>query len=164
MSEWRLWKGLAVLTAALYAGLAWIWFAQLVPEAGGLTPFDGRLLGYSYEDAQAFLVALSDQGRTVYLNDVRLLDTVFPVALGVLLAWPLWRLPGGSWRFLAVWPIGYVIADLWENARVAGILRADVTSSPDVIAFASALTQTKYALLIVSMIALLLVYVRTRKA
>ncbi|QXT39554.1 hypothetical protein [Gymnodinialimonas ceratoperidinii] len=161
MTEGRAWRGLAGLTAALYGGLAWLWFAALVPEAGGMSPFDARLAGYSAAEGRAFLQALSDQGRAVYLGDVHRLDTVFPIALAALLGWPLWRRPSGAWRILALLPLFYLGADLIENARVAALLRAEAPSDPMFLA-ASRATVTKYAFLILSAIALGGVYMRTR--
>jgi len=42
--------------------------AHLSRLAGGLTPFDVRLRGYSYTEAHAFLEAIGEQGRAYYAN------------------------------------------------------------------------------------------------
>ncbi len=162
MSPGRLWQGLAVLTAALYGGLAWVWFAELVPAAGGLTPFDGRLSGYTAEEGDAFLQALTPTGREVYLGTVRSLDTLFPICLAATLAAPILYLGKGVWRVLAFLPLGYMAVDLMENAQVARLLQADVTTA-EMFDAASRLTVTKYALLVASMIALVAVFMRTRR-
>ncbi|WP_224813603.1 hypothetical protein [Hasllibacter sp. MH4015] len=163
MTEWALWRGLAVLTALLYAGLAWIVFSDVMPGAGGLMPFDGRVFGYSVAEARAFLDALTPEARETYLGPARLLDTVFPLALGALLAWPLWRLSPSPWRILAALALGYVAADLVENAAVAGMLRETGPVTPATIQVASRLTVAKYVLLIGSVIALGAIFVRTRR-
>ncbi|MBL4626763.1 MAG: hypothetical protein JKY00_01760 [Roseicyclus sp.] len=163
MSEWRLWRGFAILTAALYGSLAWFWFTQLVPGADGLIPFDGRLMGYSVAEARAFLDALTEPARVTYLGVVRILDTVFPICLAALLAWPLWRLPSGTLRVLGIIPVAYLAADLTENTLVAGMLRSQELVAPDVIELASQITVAKYAFLITSVIALGAVFMRTRR-
>lgn len=162
MTEMRLWRGLALLSAALYCGIAWMWLVELIPGARGLTPFDARFFGYTPADGTAYMNALADDARAVYLGDVRLLDTIFPIALAALLAWPLLRLPTGAWRVLAILPLGYLAADLIENARVAKILLAEAATA-DMFIAASQATVAKYGFLIISMIALGAVYVTTRR-
>lgn len=162
MTEARAWRGLALLAAALYCGLAWVWFVELVPGADGLTPFDARFFGYTPAEGAAYLRALTGDARAVYLSDVRLLDTIFPIALAALLAWPLLRLPTGAWRVFAILPLGYLSADLIENARIAKVLLADV-AAPELFIAASQATIAKYGFLIISMIALGAVYVTTRR-
>ncbi|MBF9043509.1 hypothetical protein HKCCE4037_09230 [Rhodobacterales bacterium HKCCE4037] len=165
MTARRWWLALLLLTAALYGWLAWLWFTQLVPGADGLTPFDGRILGYSFAEAEAFLAALSADARVLYLTRIRHLDTIFPICLALLLAAPLWRLPTGWMRALAVIPILYLVSDLAENAAVAGLLRVDPAAlTPDLVTWASTLTQVKYAALGLSVFALGLVFVRTRRS
>ena len=58
------------LVAGLLAGNGVLWavmflgtLAHLQALAGGAAPFDIRPLGYSYEEARAFLEALGEQGR-----------------------------------------------------------------------------------------------------
>lgn len=162
MSEWRLWRGLALLTALLYSSLAWMWLTQLMPDPQDLTPFDGRFFGYTADEGWAYLDALTPPMREAYLGSVRTLDTIFPIALAALLAWPLWRLPPGAWKLLAVLPIGYLSADLIENALIADLLRATERVTAEAIEAASQMTIAKYGFLIISAIALGAVYVTTR--
>lgn len=156
------WCALAGLTAVLYGALAWLWLTALLPEAGGLMPFDARLTGYTPAEARAFLGALTAEGRGAYLGPVRGLDTVFPIALAALLAWPLLARTRGAWRALALLPLAYLAADLVENARVAALLLAEAPS-PAAIGAASRATVTKYAFLFLGTIALGVTYVRTRR-
>lgn len=162
MTEARLWQGLALLTAALYCGLAWLWVVELVPGAEELTPFDGRFFGYTVAEGEAYMRALTPHARQVYLTDVRLLDTIFLISLTALLAWPLLRRVPGAWRILAVLPLGYLVADLTENARVASILLSD-TPTPQMFLAASQATIAKYGFLMVSAIALGAVFVTTKR-
>ena len=73
------------LVAGLLAGNGVLWavmflgtLAHLQALAGGAAPFDISPLGYSYEEARAFLEALGEQGRAYYLRPELLLDTVYP--------------------------------------------------------------------------------------
>ncbi|GAB5448505.1 hypothetical protein [Gymnodinialimonas sp.] len=162
MNAARAIKGLAMLTAMLYSGLAWLWYVELIPGAGGLQPFDSRFFGYTAAEGQAYLAALSDEARQVYLNDVRMLDTIFPISLAALLGWLLVRLAPGPWGALAVLPIAYLGADLLENARVAAIL-LHAAPTDQMIEAASQATVAKYGFLIVTVIALGAVFVTTKR-
>jgi hypothetical protein len=162
MTARRLWQGLALFALALYGGIAWTWFAQLVPAAGGQTPFDGRLMGYTAAEGQAYLDALSWEGRQIYLNDMQLLDTLFPIALSATLIFPMWRLEPKLLRILVILPLGYLAADLIENMHVRWILLYDVPF-PEMFAAASTATTAKFTLLIASVIALGATYVTTKR-
>lgn len=154
-------QGLALLTAILYSGLAWLWYAKLIPGSGGLQPFDARFFGYTAVEGQTYLAALTDEARAIYLTDVRLLDTVFPVTLAALLGVLILRYTRGSWRVLAVLPLGFLVADLLENARVAQLLLQDVVTS-QMIEAASQATIAKYGFLMLSAIALGAGFVTTK--
>ncbi|MDU8910382.1 hypothetical protein [Aestuariicoccus sp. MJ-SS9] len=148
----RLGRISAALAAAALALMLWHSHAVLIPEAGGLTPFDSRVPGYSPEEAGAYLAALSDRGRAFYLLEMRWLDTLFPVAFSVAAGAGLMALAKGwaGWTRLALLaPVaGYLAVDLAENALVADLLRAGMTGFDPVTAIrASQFTVTKYALL-----------------
>lgn len=146
---------LTFVTAGLYAALAWVSVTGLLPAAGDLAPFDMRLTGYSVEDARAYLEALSTAGRDLYLGTVRQLDTAFPVVFGAWLAALVWRTARGmmTWsRLVLTLPAwGYAVMDLCENALVADLLRAGAEGfDPQIAVLASEFTVTKYALLVLS--------------
>ena len=136
---------LAAATAATYALLLWTGLTRLVPETGGLMPFDLRLFGYGVPEAEAYLAALTAEGRAALLGPIRLLDTAFPLLLGALLAVLIWR---NGRRWLAAVPFGYAAVDLWENATISGIV---MRNAPEMADTASNLTQGKYALLVLSL-------------
>lgn len=158
----KVWRGLALLTAMLYAGLAWLWYAELISVTGGALPFDGRHFGYSVDEARAYLDVLPQTAREAYLGSIRTLDTVFPISLCCLLAAPIFVMGSGLWRLLMILPLAYLGVDFWENAQVATLLRADVPSD-DMIRLASRLTVTKFALIALSVIALAGVFVTRRR-
>lgn len=159
----RLLQGLALLTAVLYSGLAWLIFVELIPGADGLHPFDSRFFGYTASEGQAYLAALSDDARQIYLNDIRLLDTVFPIALTALLVALMMRWTVGPWRALALLPLVYFAADMIENMRIAGLLTQD-SVTPQMILAASTATVAKFGTFMVSVIALGAACVTTRRS
>lgn len=147
---------LAFLTAGVYAVLLFLGVVMMMPEAQGQLPFDPRIWGYDTEEARDYLAALSDFGRWLYLGPVRLLDSLFPPLLGLLMA--LLIAVNGR-PLLSPVPFLYTAVDLWENARIAEMLRRD---APELAPGASSLTQGKYALLALS-VALLWLAWRSRR-
>lgn len=137
---------LPLATAAVYGWLVIGHGLALQAMVDGLQPPDLRIAGYDLADMRAWLAAMPPEGVARYLGPVRMLDTAFPVLMGLTLLW--WLRPLAGWLALAgaVAAVGYVALDLAENAAVAGLLRA----GPDgvdaaAVARASALTQAKFA-------------------
>ncbi len=99
---------------------------QIEAAAEGLRVFDNRPFGYSVAEAEAFLKALNDEGKAIYLGVQRNLDTVFPLLLMVAMPWALWVMSDG-WPLL-LRSIGVVCGfvggacDLIENGMVARLL------------------------------------------
>ncbi len=130
----RIYWGIVALTVANFALLV-LWAAPRVSGDTGLLLFDERF-SYSHAEALAFLDALSDEGRAVYLLELRLLDTLFPILLAISLAIGLFHL-SRAWpapvRLAALaFPALGAAFDLQENAAVAGMLRigpAEVTAA-----------------------------------
>ncbi|GKY88925.1 hypothetical protein [Sinisalibacter aestuarii] len=142
------WLSLALMMAGV--ALMVLWSAPRI-EAGGLRPFDIRTGGYTYDEARAFLAALTPEGLAAYLGPQRLADTIFPIgflgvlALGIVLGLRRWSVALAV--ALALVPLGYFVLDMLENAKVAGLLRAGPDGlTPDMVARASAITLWKYRL------------------
>lgn len=146
---------IAALTAAAYVVLVWMLVFQVKPHAGGNLPLDLRLLGYTPDDARAFLQHLDPMGRMIYQNQVRWVDTVFPVLLAFVLGrmtfltsfqFHLWS------RVVLLVPVaGYVVMDLCENALIQELLRSEMADfSQETANLASQFTTTKFVLLSVS--------------
>lgn len=159
---------IAALTAATYVVLVWILIFQIKPHAGGNLPLDLRLLGYTPDDARAFLHHLDPMGRMIYQNQVRWVDTVFPV----LLAFVLGRLTFVTSSQFHLWsrvvllvPVaGYVVMDLCENALIQELLRAEAADfSQETAHLASQFTTTKFVLLSVSIALVLWLVARKLK-
>ncbi|MDU8926002.1 hypothetical protein RXV86_01255 [Alisedimentitalea sp. MJ-SS2] len=114
---------LTIATAALYLVMVLWSLPEITIEADGLMPFDLRPFGYSPQEAEAFLNALSDEGRVFYAETQHRLDMVFPLLLMAWGAWTVWLLYPApiNWLFIALAVLGCVF-DLGENRAVAGLL------------------------------------------
>lgn len=143
---------LTVATVVVYALLLGVGAFWLVPASGGQLPPDTWITGYDAPQVAAWLAAMGDEGRALYLGSVNWLDTLFPPLLGLLLASVIWRL-GRGW--LAVVPFLYTATDLWENSVLRGIVRSNDATLAE---HASSLTQGKYALLGLSLALLWMVW------
>ena len=86
--------------------------AHLSRLAGGVSPFDIRPTGYSYDEAYAFLSAIGERGRRYYANRELLLDMFYPPLYAISRGLALWWLtmPGRlrdapvplSWRYALI--------------------------------------------------------------
>lgn len=154
------WLAFAMMLA-VYAAMTFWTLPGIVEGTGGLMPFDLRFSGYGPDEARAFLAALSDEGRAVYLGPQRLLDTLYPALLAVVLAGGVAALVRARWLrvVLLAAVLGGMGADYLENARVAALLTADAVTD-EAIAAASRATVAKSALTGGAMGMLLLVLAR----
>jgi hypothetical protein len=150
------------LVAGLLAGNGVLWavmffgtLAHLQALAGGAAPFDIRPLGYSYDEARAFLEALGEQGRAYYLRPELILDTIYPPFYAVSRALALWwltmpgRLYDGAvpqrWRWtLVAMPIVMATCDSVENICIAKMLWNWPDLSPGLVQASSLATRVKF--------------------
>jgi hypothetical protein len=121
---------LVALTLTTYAAMLTWSLPTLSAAAGGLAPFDMRPGGYGLAEAEAFLRALTPDGRHFYKTVQHRLDIAYPglLALTLFLA-IVGAAPRrfGLWRYALATPaIGVAVFDWFENAAVAGMLRAGV--------------------------------------
>ncbi len=119
------WVLFAATLMVYLAMVAWT-LPQIAAEAGNQQPFDLRLGGYSFDEASAFLAALTPEGRALYLGAQHNLDMFYPAMMALVLLFPLVRFTQ-NWpavaRFLAVIILfGGAAADYVENALVAKML------------------------------------------
>ncbi|MGH1415339.1 MAG: hypothetical protein ACRBB0_17755 [Pelagimonas sp.] len=159
---------LAALPVALMGVMLWLSATILTPHAGSLAAFDTRVLGYTLADAQAYLTALDDTGRAVYLVELRVLDTLFPITFALLLGHL--TLGAAHWmhpwsRMILVLPAAaYALMDLCENALVAGLIRAGADGvNADMVNLASEFTITKWVLVLISVALLGVLWLLRRK-
>lgn len=114
---------LSLATLVLYLAMALWSLPEIMREADGLMPFDLRPFGYSVQAAEAFLNALSDEGRVFYAQTQHAMDAVFPALLLLWAGWTVWLLFRGPMRgVLITLALAGCIADYGENAAVARLL------------------------------------------
>jgi len=115
-----------VLTLAVYAVMVVHTLPAIAVAAGGLAAFDLRPTGYSFDEAVAFLSALSPTGRQIYTGPQRLLDLAYPALLAMTTAWAIIRLAptrlGRGKYLLAATAIPGMIFDYLENIGVGEML------------------------------------------
>lgn len=132
-------------------------------QIAGAKPFDLRPGGYSRDSALAFISALGQDGRDIYLWRQIPLDTVYPALFAMSVAgslcWLSERLgkPFNRWlRAAAFTAVFAALADYLENAMIVMMLISDAGPSPAVTHLASAATISKSVLTTLAMAALLL--------
>ena len=151
-----------MVVAGLLAGNGVLWavmffgtLAHLQALAGGAASFDIRPLGYSYDEARAFLEALGEQGRAYYLRPELILDTIYPPFYAVSRGLALWwltmpgRLYDGAvpqrWRWtLVAMPIVMATCDSVENVCIAKMLLSCPDLSPGLVQASSLATWVKF--------------------
>jgi di/tricarboxylate transporter len=124
------WAALALFaaTVGLYLVMVLWSLPRISSEAGGLIPFDMRPLGYGFEEAKAFLAALTPEGKRFYTQVQHRLDLAYPAMMALSLAVAL----GWAWRDVprAVVAAMILVAfagagfDYLENSMVGAILDA----------------------------------------
>lgn len=147
-------------TLGVYATMLLWSIPRISAEAGGLPVLDLRPGGYSFEEARAFLAALSPQGAAFYATVQHRLDTAYPALLALTLAWSILRLAPagwGIWRWvLAATAIPGMVFDYLENLAVSALLALGPEGiTPQMVEAASFRSQAKAAATSVSMTILL---------
>ena len=119
---------LTVVTLAIYGTMVAWSLPHISAEAGGLAPFDMRPTGYSFEEARAFLAALSAEGNAFYRTVQHKLDLLFPGMMAAVLYFAVAALLPrglGIWRHaIAASMILTAVFDYAENSAVAAMLAA----------------------------------------
>ena len=152
-------SGILVAALLVASGVLWaVMFFGTLPHlsrlAGGASPFDIRPMGYSYDEARAFLAAIGEQGRKYYAYPQLTLDMFYPplylVSRGLALWWL--TLPG---RFgaaalplrtrcaLIALPLMTASLDLIENSCIAMMLWAWPDLARSVVQISSVATRVK---------------------
>lgn len=144
-------------TLAIY-GTMLIWtLPDISADAAGLVPFDMRPFGYTLDEVRAFLAALGDKGRALYLGPQHLLDLAYPLGLAIVLAGAVgalianWKLRGLV--YLAI--LLGMLADYSENTFVTLMLEYPVAVPEKLATYASVSTVVKSMLTGLAMMAVL---------
>src|SRR5690606_33168618 len=139
---------LAGATIVVYLFMVLFTLPYIQGQAGGLAPFDMRPAGYSFEEAKAFLAALSPEGLAYYLGPQHWLDLFFPGLIAATLYCALVVLLrpylGSNGRFVAALAALVAIFDWLENSAVAAMLNAGADAvTQEMVATASRWTLLK---------------------
>ena len=153
---WTFW-GMLAATLVLYLVIV-LWSLPIVAnDANGLRPFDLRPMGYTTEEARAFLAALGEVGLAQYSGIQHQLDTFYPYTLAITLSLAASLLFSPRWAMLmAVLAAFGAFCDLQENIAVADLLSLGAKGiDEEVVSIASLLTSLKSAVTTGVMLALL---------
>ncbi len=119
------WLVFAVTLGVYLVMLLWT-LPAITAAAGGLAPFDLRPTGYSFDEARAFLAALTPEGTALYRTVQQRLDIAYPALLAATLVLAILLLSPsglGRWRWLlAATALPGMVFDYLENAAVAAML------------------------------------------
>jgi len=154
---------------------SWIrWFVALVvcvalfllrrKLLGGAETPDSFWQGYTPAEVADFLRHIGPGGRSLYAWTQLTLDVVFPVVYAVCLARPLARAASPTIGPLLIW-LPFVVAgfDLAENVSTAYLAWTFDGRPAPLAEFASLFTRGKYAFLVVSLAALLIVWLHKER-
>lgn len=151
---------LIAATVAVYLAMVLWTLPRITGEAGGLLPFDLRPTGYSFDDARAFLAALSPEGTSLYLGAQHSLDSAYPALLAatlffaILMAAP--RRPAVLRTVMAMTAVPGMMFDYLENGAVARMLNLGTAGlTPEAVAGASRWTVLKSGFTSLAMLLLL---------
>lgn len=152
----RLFWLVVAITLAVYGVMIFWSIPKISAQAGGLAVFDMRPGGYSFDEARAFLAALSPEGTAFYTDVQHRLDTAYPALLALMLAWSILRLTPASWGLwrwlLAATALPGMAFDYWENLNVSEMLKLGADGiTPRMVEAASLHSQAKAAASSISM-------------
>lgn len=163
MNRWLMRPGvLAAISGAVFVSIALLQLPWS-PAAGsrftaltGLPPFDERPAGYTLSSVLAAFARLGPRGLLDY-EAYRVVDLFFPWFLCALVAAVMLRV--GAAR-ATLWPWLAAIADSAENATQFAMLATRDDLSPELVQWASRLTQLKFALYAIMLAMLIAVGLR----
>ncbi len=149
------WLMFAVMMGVYLTMALWS-IPKIVTDAGGLLAFDLRPMGYSFDEARAFITVLSDQGRAFYLDVQQMLDSAYPALMAVVLVMAFTHLLRGWQRWVAiVLALAGAGFDYMENAAVAVMLRAGDGLTETMVTTASGWTVLKSGAVTLALLALI---------
>ena len=163
MNRWLLRpRVMAAIALAVFACIA-LFQLPLSPAASvhftqftGAAPFDERPAGYTLSGVLQALRQLGPQGLADY-EAYRAVDIVFPWLLCALVAAVMLRLDAAR---ATMWPWLAAVADTAENIAQYAILATRDDLSPELVQWASLLTQLKFALYAIMLLMLIAVGAR----
>lgn len=139
---------LALATAAVSCVMNFYLIPLITENAAyyGLTVFDMRPFGYSYEYAQELVTRLSTEQMEIYLNVQLPLDMIFPLIYTALLSVIFIKTRGVA-DILSLLPILLMLADYTENILSIIILKNSKNILPQIVQISSTATVIKNILM-----------------
>ncbi len=147
---------LAVLAINLALGAFMLFgtLAHLTELADGLEPFDLRPRGYSIGEARTLIAIMGEEGQRYYSTVHQWIANIYPLTFLASRGLLIWWLTGTGRALsssfhpvlrvgLLLLPAAEVVPDYLENVRILEMLRAGGSLESDLVASASAATQTK---------------------
>lgn len=131
--------------------------ARLTELADGLEPFDLRPRGYSIGEARTLIALMGEEGRRYYSGLHQWVANLYPLTFLISRSFLMLWLTSGvritatpiplRWRLaLLLLPLAEMVPDYLENFRIQEMLSAGADLESDLVASASAATQTKILL------------------
>jgi len=155
---------LCFASLAVFVAMTMLEFFYFRHLSGGLSSLDMRLAGFTPDEGMAWLTALGRRGGEIILVWHYLtFDLLFPALLSLTLVSLILATGRRLKNFRAmaaplqsllalVLVLPYTLADYAQNFAVARLLSDFQSANPDSLAFASALTVTKFALLAIPLV------------
>lgn len=154
-----------IISGVLTAVIMCVMNMWLIPEiesgAGGLKCFDMRFFGYTYEQANEFIHALTYKAKEIYLYRQLPLDFIYPIVYGVFLFILNKKFAGNIFSYILTALL--VLFDFLEN--VCSVIMLKSPSFTEGLAFtASTATVVKSALMTLNIVFILvLIIIHTLK-
>jgi hypothetical protein len=143
---------LFVAANAVYITMLAYSIPKLMQYSNNLPLFDMSPLGYSYQEAEALLSALGEEGRSVYVSLQLMLDLFYPILFALcyvsLFQWLInvGKLTGRFWLYLPIVPVCVCLFDYAENIGIWFMLTDYPFLSESLVTTSSSLTVIKSVL------------------
>jgi hypothetical protein len=139
---------------------------QILPAGGSVAAIPDLEFGYTADQIYTWLTAYGERGRSFYLLTALFVDMVYPIiytlafifAFVTILENSFPRLVNSLHKYTFL-PVLVLILDVIENSCSAILLLNYPVQLPNLVAFASALTQTKWLIILLLLTALSLGFI-----
>jgi hypothetical protein len=165
---------LCTASAALFVMMNLLEFLYFRRLSGGLSSLDPRIMGFTTDEAVAWLAALGEPGReAVLVWHYSSFDLFFPVLFGLSLAGLFLHGAARSGIFSGVSkraqlayavavPLPFVIVDYAQNLLVARMLTDPSAATVWLVSLASRLVTAKFLLAVAALLIVAAVFLRRR--
>lgn len=173
----RIFWPIFILTMGIYITML-VWSLPLITNAAnGLVPFDMRPTGYSFDEAKAFLTALTEDANSFYRHtQIAKLDMAYPALLSITLFLAIGLLTQNWLKFwgwiVALIAIPGTVFDYMENVNLQLMLflgpeniNAEIVAKASERSVAKAMfTTAAMSVLLIALIVWIILWVRRKRA